>query len=216
MRRPTSSRATSSSPASITTASSFSASRSAISPARRSPGWRFRRAQRANPADRRLHARAAVLHRLGPVPRRRDPPGNAADDGAGRPASHRQVPRHRSALEPAGVRRGVRLSRDGGDGASGGQTLRGVVDADRSRTVARSGAVNHKDHSCEPYSCPFCVDHFFRLQAPEIFISCKARHLEDQSAPNSWRIGQPTPSSTTPAKPRRGSLSAAFPTAVLY
>ena len=53
--------------------------------------------KRAGADDRRLHARPAVLHRVGPVPRRRDPAGDAAADGAGRPAPDRQVPRDRPA-----------------------------------------------------------------------------------------------------------------------
>ena len=68
----------------------------------------FQIAQQGKPPaadDRRLHAGPAVLHRVGPVPRRRDPPGARAHDGAGRPAPDRQVPRHRTAVEPARVRR---------------------------------------------------------------------------------------------------------------
>ena len=42
---------------------------------------------------RRPHPRAAVLRRLGPVPRRRHPHRDAADDGAERPAPGRALPR---------------------------------------------------------------------------------------------------------------------------
>ena len=41
------------------------------------------RGQAPGADDRRLHAGAAVLRRLGPVPRRRDPSGDAAADGPG-------------------------------------------------------------------------------------------------------------------------------------
>jgi hypothetical protein len=63
------------------------------------PAFARRQGTRAHP--RRIHARAAVLHRLGPVARRRDPHGDAAHHGAGRPAPGRQVARQRPAVEPA-------------------------------------------------------------------------------------------------------------------
>ena len=52
--------------------------RSATSRARASPTWPSRRRSRqgAGADHRRLHAGPAVLHRLGTVPRRRDPPGD--------------------------------------------------------------------------------------------------------------------------------------------
>ena len=80
--------------------------RSAISPAPRSPICAYQKSREGKapePTHRRLHAGAAVLHRLGPVARRRDPSRNAAHDGAGRSAPDREVPRQRPAVEPAGV-----------------------------------------------------------------------------------------------------------------
>ena len=73
----------------------------------RVPDLAARQAAAAHP--RRLHARPAVLHRLGPVPRRRRAPRVRPDDGPGRPAPDRQVPRHRAAVEPARVPEGVLL-----------------------------------------------------------------------------------------------------------
>ena len=55
------------------------------------------------PGDRRLQPRTAVLHRLGPVPRRRGEPGAAASDGEGGSAPDLEVPGDRPALECAGV-----------------------------------------------------------------------------------------------------------------
>ena len=97
----------------------------------------FQIAQKTRPgADaRRLHARPAVLHRLGPVPRRRDPAGDAAAHGAGRPAPDRQVPRDRPAVEPARVPEGLRLRRGHADGAAG------------RASAARSGSGSRADAS---------------------------------------------------------------------
>ena len=61
----------------------------------------FQKSQKASrqPDHRRLHAGPAILYRLGTVPRRRDASGDAAQDGPGRSASDREVPRHRTAVE---------------------------------------------------------------------------------------------------------------------
>ena len=76
---------------------------------------------------RRLHARAAVLHRLGPMARRRNASGNAAHDDPGRPAPGREVPRQRTAVEPARVPRSVPVQGGRADGAAGGGPVRSVV-----------------------------------------------------------------------------------------
>ena len=63
--------------------------------------------QAAGADDRRLHARATVLHRVGTIPRRRSPTGVRPNDGARGPASDRQVSCDRTAVEFAGVCGGV-------------------------------------------------------------------------------------------------------------
>src|SRR5262249_13040504 len=65
-----------------------------------------------------LHSRPAVLHRLGPVPRRRDASGDAAADGPGRPPPGSEVPRHWTAFELPAFRGSVFLQGDRNHGAT--------------------------------------------------------------------------------------------------
>ena len=89
------------------------------------PDFPARQAAVAN--DRRIYPGAAVLHCLGTVPRRRRAAGVRADDGAGGSASDRQVPRDRTAVEPAGVSSGVFVQAGRAHGAPGGGSLRSMV-----------------------------------------------------------------------------------------
>jgi hypothetical protein len=68
--------------------------------------------------DRWLHSRAAVLHRVGTVPRRRDSSRDAEEDGAGRSPPGGEVPCARASLELSTVRGDVRLQGWVGDGAA--------------------------------------------------------------------------------------------------
>ncbi len=95
--------------------------------------------QAAAADDRRFHAGPAVLHRVGPVSRRRDPPGARAHDGPGGSAPDRQVPRHRTAVEPAGVRESLRMQEGRADGALRRRSLRRLVEGN-GRREARIGA----------------------------------------------------------------------------
>jgi hypothetical protein len=85
------------------------------------------RGQAASGGHRRLHSGAAVLHRLGPIPRRRDSPRSAAPDGAGRSPSHRQVPRHRPVVESPGISEGVELQSGCSHGPPRREKMRRVV-----------------------------------------------------------------------------------------
>ena len=60
---------------------------------------------------RRLHARAAVLHRLGPVPRRRDPARTQRLMVQSDPHPDREISCDRSALQPAGISEGIGAAR---------------------------------------------------------------------------------------------------------
>src|SRR5437763_4406645 len=62
---------------------------------------------------------------MGTSPRGRDPSGDAAADGADRSASHREVPRHWTAEQLAGIPESIQLQAGRCDGAGG--TLRSVV-----------------------------------------------------------------------------------------
>ena len=83
--------------------------------------------QAARSHHRWIHSRRAVLHRLGPVPRRRDPHRVAAPDGPGRPSSGRQVSRDRPAVQLPALPEDLRLQSGKPHGACDLGAMRGLV-----------------------------------------------------------------------------------------
>ena len=93
--------------------------------------WKDGRSER-DAADRRLHARSALLHRLRAVGLREPAAGKSARERDHESAFARQVPHQRHRLRPAAVPEGVQLRRGRADGAregvSGMVIERGAVD----------------------------------------------------------------------------------------
>jgi endothelin-converting enzyme/putative endopeptidase len=81
--------------------------------------------------NRWLYARPAVLYRLGTIPGRRHAPGNTKADGAGRPASSREVSRTGTNVEFPAFCRGVPMPGRIGDGSFRRGSLRGLVSQDQ-------------------------------------------------------------------------------------